>query len=220
MVDEPSQFFYCRTARRSGVAEGRVVRQVAVGHEYAHVRVSVDPLPRGSGNQLAWRAGWHIPARFVQSVMEGTEAALTKVAPGRLPFVDILASVESGSYHESDSNESAFREAAEDATEQALRRADPILLEAVLSITVSTQEEFTGAVQALVISCDEIIQAISAKDRTASVTAEFAASKVYEFISEVLRNTQGTAKFSMSVVRFIESADGPPGAPDDWAAFT
>ncbi len=211
--------YYRATVMRYGVGERRILRQAGGFDEYAHVRVSVVPSSNGSGNALSWHAGSHIPAKLAGFVIDGAATALRKGIFGGIAFVDVCATIETGSYHESDSNGPAFREAAESATAQALQRADPVLLEAVVAIIASVPEEFTGVVQSSVAAYNEVIQDTAADDRIVSLTANLAASRVHSFISEVLENTQGNARFSLRIINFVES-EPSQGAGDDWAALT
>lgn len=214
MDDELDPFFYRTTIGRYGIAERRILRRVDKSDEYAHVRVSVQPSPTGSGNVLSWHAGDHIPVKFAGFVIDGATTALSKGIFNGIPFVDISATVETGSYHESDSNGPAFREAAENATAEALRRAQPVLLEAVVALTISVPEEFTGAVQQIVSAYDGVIQSMSGEDRIISLTTNLAASG---FMAEAMEHTQG-AGFSLRIINFVESLTRGPR--DDWSTLT
>lgn len=211
--------WYRATVCAPAVAEKRVVRRAGGLDEYAHVRVWVQPAPKGSGNVLSWHAGSHIPAKFAGFVMEGSASALRSGIFGGIEFVDVCATVETGSYHESDSNGPAFQEAAENATAQALRQAQPLLLQAIVSITTSVPEEFTGAVESVVRGQGEVLQGVQAEGRIASLTANLAASKMRNVMSEVLEVTQGAARFSLRIISFVELTSGPH-QQDDWAALT
>jgi elongation factor G len=189
MNDGLGRFFHRETVRDSGVADGRVQRRTGSGDEYAHVRISVHPLRRGQGNVFAWNAGSNIPAKFAPLVMQGIQAAMTSGVLAGFETTDVHASVESGSYHETDSNPAAFREAAEKATAQALREAQPVLLEAVVSCTVSIPGEFAGIDQVTVNACGEVIQNLLVDEERVSLTANFAASQAGNFIAQVLAAT-------------------------------
>jgi elongation factor G len=219
MNDDFRRFFYRETVRRSGVADGRVIRRTGVGDEYAHVRVLIHPLARGQGNVLAWNAESNIPAKFASFVIQGLQAVMTRGAPGGFELTDVHASVESGSYHETDSNGTVFKEAAEKATEQALRQAQPVLLEAVVSITVSIPEEFTGAVQETVNACGQVMHTMTVDDGMVSLTAEFSATQAGTFIEQVLTITQGRAHIGIVISGFVEARSGPE-PPEDWEAVT
>ena len=138
---------------------------------------------------------------------------------GGIEFVDVIAAIETGSYHESDSNGPAFREAAETATAEALRRAEPVLLEAIVAITTSLPEEFTGVVHGLAGSHEAVIQNIASQERIVSLTANLAASKISTFMSEVSKATQCAARFSLRIVNFVESTSRR-GPQDEWTALT
>jgi elongation factor G len=148
-------------------------------------------------------------------VLDGVTCGLRNGILGGIEFVDVNATVETGSYHEGDSNEAVFREAAEAATNEALRRAKPALLEGILAINTLVPEEFTGFVQSQLSILDEM----EPQGKLVSLTARFTASQAPAFMKEVLRNTQGTARFSMRIVDFAESATELLG-PDNWAALT
>jgi elongation factor G len=178
MDQEPDPFFYRATVKRYAIAERRIARHADGLDEYAHVRVSLLPSPRGSGNVLSWHAGSHIPDRFAAFVVAGVATAIHKGILGGIEFVDVSATIETGSYHESDSNGPAFREAAETATAEALRRAEPVLLEAIVAITTSLPEEFTGVVHGFADSHEAVIQNIASQERIVSLTSNLAASKI------------------------------------------
>ena len=76
MHPESGRFFHRETVSKFAHGEGKVIRQGGSKHEYAHVRVSVQPGQPGRGVELAWNAGLNIPVRFVSAVIEGVEKAL------------------------------------------------------------------------------------------------------------------------------------------------
>jgi translation elongation factor EF-G len=115
-------------------------------------RISVFPsAQRGQGLVFVWNAGLNIPARFAHCVAEGVRTAAQTGGLG-LPLTDLVVSVEDESYHEADSNAAAFKETAEKATAKALRQVQPVLLEAVASVTITAAEQFAGAVRGSVNS--------------------------------------------------------------------
>jgi elongation factor G len=138
-----SQFnrrFYRETVAGSGAGEGRVICHRGGRDLYAHVKVAVHALGRGQGRAFAWNAGTGIPARFASAIAEGIENALNAGVMEGFEVTDVQMSVEDGSYHDVDSTEATFREAAEKATTDALRQAHPLVLEAVVSVRVDAPE--------------------------------------------------------------------------------
>jgi elongation factor G len=219
MTPQLDPFFHRATVTRYAMAERRIVRRIGGQDEYAHVRVSVVPLAKGSGNLVQWHAGSNIPSRFVGFVMKGLGTALEKGVLGGIAFVDVCATVENGSYHESDSSEPSFREAAEHATTDALQRAQPHVLEATLALTTSVPEEFTGVVTGMLEAHDEVIQQMNVEERIVLITANLVWSHAQTFMSEVLHNTQATARFSLRILDFVELKSRPQ-PPDEWASLT
>jgi elongation factor G len=219
MNDNLDRAFYRETIRNSGMGEGKIVRPRASGGEYAHVQVSVRPLNRGQGNVFAWNAGLTIPVKFVPSIVQGVQAALSSGKLSGHELTDIHAVVENGSYHETDSNAVAFREAAETATERAILEAQPVLLEAIVSATVSVPEEFAGVVQQTIASHGQMIELMHVMARNVSTTTSLLGSQISRFIADVLESTQGRARVSVAVRGFEIKAE-PPEPPEEWVAIT
>src|ERR1700687_5695667 len=136
-----NRLFYRETVSGSGVADGKVVRDHGSFAEYAHVRVAVRSLSRGQGTVFAWNAGSSFPAKFVPAVAQGVEDAMNAGELAGLQITDVHVTIEDGSYHDIDSTANSFREAAEIATREALRQAQPLILEALALVTVSAPEE-------------------------------------------------------------------------------
>lgn len=201
------------------MSEHRIVRRSAGLDEYAHVKVGVTPLSNDSGNVVRWHAGADIPSRFVDFVLAGAGAALEKGVVGGIAFVGVRATVESGSYHEADSNGPAFREAAEHATFNALQRAQPQVLEANLVLNTSVPEEYIGVVVGLLEAHDEVLQSMEPEGGIVSVTAKFVWSKAQRFMSDVMNNTQSGARFSFRILDFVK-IESEPQPPEEWASLT
>src|SRR5579864_1881668 len=131
-----NRLLYRETIRESGVGVGKIVRQRGGIGEYAHVSIAVHSLSRGRGTVFAWNAGLSVPAKFVPAVAQGVADAMSAGELAGLQITDVHASIEDGSYHDIDSTAELFREAAEIATREALRQAQPIILEAFALVTV------------------------------------------------------------------------------------
>jgi elongation factor G len=149
--------------------------------------------------------------------MQGIQAALSGGVLGGFEVTDVHVCIEGGSYHDSDSNDLVFKDAAEKATAKALRLAQPIILEALVATTISIPEEFTGSVLETVHACGEAIQTMQVEGAATSLAANFAASQAHKLVAKVLTSTQGRANLSMVILGFIESKPEPP---EDWAVVT
>jgi elongation factor G len=208
--------FYRETVQDFGVGEGRVIRQRGGIGVYAHVRVDVRALKRGDGIVFAWNAGLNIPANFASAVSQGVHDSLRAGVLRGLELTDIYASVESGSYHDEDSTADAFREAAENATTEAILQARPMILEAMSMVTVTVPAEFLNAVEAAVTSRDAQVMpsVISAK----VVQANLPTLLVDGLIEKLLRVSEGRAKISSAATGFRAKREPPD--TDQWVSYT
>jgi len=219
MQPESGRFFHRETVSKFAYGEGKVIRQSGSKHEYAHVRVSVQPGQPGRGVELAWNAGLNIPVRFVSAVIEGIQTALERGISSGFQVTDIRVAVESGSYHDIDSTEAVFRDAAEKAASEALRQAAAIAMEAVLAVVITVHQEFAGAITEFINSRDGLLEDMDTQPPSITVKASLPAGSLVELMEEVITATQGRATISHSVARFEANPD-PPQPPEEWVAFT
>jgi elongation factor G len=203
-----NRHFYRETVRGSGVSDGKVMRQSGGVGVYAHVRVAVRPLNRGQGTVFAWNAGLSFPAMFVSAVAQGVEDALNAGELAGLQITDVHTSIEDGSYHDIDSTANSFREAAEMATREALRQAQPIILEAWALLTISVPEVLIPAVQNAVYLHGGKINR-SPLDVKPPVLARVPASLANDLIAELLEISEGRATIS-TVADGFRPKDDPP----------
>jgi elongation factor G len=138
---------YRQTVRARGVGERKHILQTGQVCEYAHVELSIEPLPRGGGFQFAKGTAFHdsIPSRFLSYVEFGALTAAQKGLWG-FPLVDVRVCIEDGSYHDVDSTALAFQKASTGALVEAMLAAQPLLLEQSVSLTVSVPEEYLASV--------------------------------------------------------------------------
>lgn len=179
-----------------GSGEGKIVRQRGAHHDYAHVRVGIRPAERGRGVVMAWDAGPSVPAHFANSVLVGIQDALTAGAAG-LEVTDVNVTVEDGSYHDVDSNEEAFREAAHAAMLQAMQQAGPIVLEA-MSLVMITLPANQVEVAELAVGRrgGEATPAVPKENGFKALAANVPSVAVSELIAELLGATGGNMTIS------------------------
>jgi elongation factor G len=209
-----NRLFYRETIQGSGVSDGKVVRQSGGIAVYAHVRVAVRSLNRGQGTVFAWNAGLSVPARFVPAVAQGVEDAMNAGELAGLQITDVHTSIEDGSYHDIDSTANSFREAAAKATREALRQAQPIILEAWALVTISVAEDLVVAVENAVLLHGGEINA-SPPEVTPSVLASVPASHANDLIAELLEISEGRASISTVIDGFRPRAN-PPDTIEQW----
>jgi len=142
------QVTYRETITKPAVGEGRFVRQTGGRGQWGHVIVEVRPLPQGEhGIRLENRVvGGAIPNEFIASAEQGVRDGLEHGPLGDYPVTDVCVTLVGGSAHAVDSSDLAFRIAGSLAVEEALKKADPVLLEPVMSVEVVAPEEHVGEV--------------------------------------------------------------------------
>ena len=219
MNDNLSRTFHRETAWSSGVGDEKVVRQHGTTGVYAGLRVEVRPLPRGKGLVIAWNAGANVHARFATAVTQGIQAAASMGVSTGFELTDLLISVEDGSYHEEDSTEAAFREVAQEATITAIRRAHPIVLEAVSICRATFPEEYAGAIKIAVTSKHAQLNLSQSEPRFSEVAAFVPTAQVDKFLRQLLEITEGQAKISIQSGGCTQNIE-PPDVSDVWSSVT
>jgi elongation factor G len=211
MTREHNKIFLRETVQGSANGEGKIVRQRGARPEYAHVRIGIRPAERGRGVVMAWDAGPSVPAHFANSVLVGIQDALTAGAAG-LEVTDVSVTVEDGSYHDADSNEEAFREAAQAATLQAIQQAGPIVLEAMSLVMITLPaNQVEIAELAIGRSGGEATPAVPKENGFKALAANVPAVAVSELIAELLSATGGNMTISSRANGFrprLESLEG------------
>jgi len=147
VVTEEPRVPYRETIRKSAEAQGRHKKQTGGHGQFGDCHVRLKPLPRGSGYQFSnGITGGVIPGKFIPSVDKGIQEAMKKGILAGYPLVDFEAEVFFGSYHSVDSSDIAFQIAGSLAFQKAAQSADPVLLEPIIEVEVTTPEGYMGDV--------------------------------------------------------------------------
>jgi len=211
MTREQNKIFLRETVQGPGSGEGKIVRQNGARREYAHVRVGIRPAERGRGVVMAWDAGPSVPAHFANSILVGIQDALT-AGPAGLEVTDVNVTVEDGSYHDVDSNEEAFREAAHAAMLQAMQQAGPIVLEA-MSLVMITLPANQVEVAELAVGRrgGEATPAVPKENGFKALAANVPSVAVRELIAELLGATGGNMTISSRANGYRQRMDPMEG---------
>jgi elongation factor G len=141
------QVAYKETFKKIAEAEHKYIRQSGGRGQYGHVYLRVEPLEQGAGYEFKDEiVGGVIPKEYIKPIDKGIQESAANGVIAGYPLVDFRAAVYDGSYHEVDSSEMAFKIAASKALQEAVKRADPILLEPVMKVVVTTPEANMGDV--------------------------------------------------------------------------
>lgn len=200
------QVAYKETIKRSAEAEGKYIKQAGGRGQYGHAWIKIEPLSRGAGYQFENKiVGGVIPREFIPGIEKGLENSLTNGVIAGYPVVDVKATVFDGSYHDVDSSVMAFEIAASQAFKEAMRGADPVLLEPVVHVEVETPEEYMGDVMGDLSSRRGSIS--SSELKSAGITliiAEVPLAEMFGYATQLRSMTKGRANYSMEFKQYNE----------------
>jgi elongation factor G len=197
------QVAYRETIRRevSGV-EGRFVRQTGGRGQYGHAVIDLEPAPGEGFDFVNKIKGGAIPSEFIPAVEQGIEEALESGVKAGYPMVDVRVSLVHGSYHEVDSSEMAFKIAGSMALREGARRANPVLLEPIMSVEVTTPEEFMGDVIGDLNRRRGRIEGMEPRGNAQVIRAYVPLAEMFGYATDLRSMTQGRATYSMQFERY------------------
>jgi len=201
-VGEP-QVAYRETITKTIKSEGRFVRQSGGRGQYGHVWLTLEPQPPGKGFEFVNRiVGGAIPREYIPAVEKGVAEAMEKGVLAGFPMVDIKVTLINGSYHEVDSSEMAFKIASSIGFKEGVRRADPILLEPLMSIEIITPEEFMGQVVSDLNSRRGKTTKVEFRAGTNVIVGEAPLANMFGYATDLRSLTQGRATFTLQFSRY------------------
>ncbi len=199
------QVAYRETIRSSSKAEGKFIRQTGGRGQYGHVFLEVEPLGKGKGFEFVNKiVGGVIPKEYIPAVEKGVKEALDTGVLASYPVVDVKVTLYDGSYHEVDSSEIAFKIAGSMALKEALRKANPVLLEPIMNVEVVTPEEYMGDVIGDLNSRRGKIQTMEKRGNAQVIRALVPLSEMFGYATDLRSMTQGRANYTMQFERYEE----------------
>jgi elongation factor G len=203
------QVAYRETIGRPGAAEGRFVRQTGGRGQYGHVKIEAEPLERGAGFLFEDRiVGGSVPREYIQAVRKGLEESLEKGALAGYPLVDLKISLVDGSYHEVDSSDMAFKIAASMALKNVVEKAEPVLLEPVMSLEVVVPEDYMGDVIGDINARRGRIEGLEERLVYKVIRCLVPLAQMFGYATVLRSMTQGRGSFSMQFSHYA----GVPGS--------
>ncbi len=192
------QVAYRETATVTSEINERYAKQSGGRGQFAQVALRIEPLPAGSGFEFVnGIVGGAIPKEYIPAVQKGIADALAKGAWAGYPVVDVKVTVFDGKHHEVDSSEQAFRICGSMAFKKAFLKANPQLLEPVMSVNVSTPEEFAGGVTGNLCGKRGRIGGMEAMPSGQQIKAFVPLANMFGYASELRNMSQGRASFTM-----------------------
>jgi elongation factor G len=199
------QVAYKETIKKIGRGEGKYIRQTGGRGQYGHCLVRLEPLGRGEGFEYKSEIkGASIPNEFIPAIEKGIKEKMENGVLAGFPMVDMRAVVYDGSYHEVDSSEIAFKIAGSMALEDAFRKSDPILLEPIMKIEVSTPEEFMGDVIGDLSSKRAQVSGTEKRGMMTVINALAPLAELSGYATKLRSLTQGRASYYMEPSHYEE----------------
>ncbi|NGO90854.1 MAG: elongation factor G, partial [Halomonas sp.] len=201
------QVAYREAIRKTVEQEGKFVKQTGGRGQYGHVWIRLEPNEPGKGYEFIDAIkGGVVPREYIPAVDKGIQEASQAGVLAGYPVVDFKVTLFDGSYHEVDSNENAFRMAASIAFKEAMRKADPVLLEPMMAVEVETPEEFMGNVMGDLSSRRGIVQGMDDLPGGMKVIrAEVPLAEMFGYATQLRSLTQGRATYSMEFKHYAEA---------------
>jgi elongation factor G len=201
------QVAYRETIRKDvDKVEGKFVKQTGGRGQYGHVWLKLEPMEPGKGFEFVDAIkGGSVPREYIPAVQKGVNDSLTNGVLAGYPVVDVKVTLFDGSYHEVDSNENAFKMAGSMAFKEGMRRANPALLEPMMSVEVETPPDFVGNVIGDLSSRRGMIQGQEEVVGIMVIKAEVPLAEMFGYSTALRSATQGRATYTMEFKHYAEA---------------
>jgi elongation factor G len=201
------QVAYREAIKKKVEVEGKFVKQSGGKGQYGHVWLIMEPNEAGKGFEFVDQIkGGTVPREFIPAVEKGLRETIPSGILAGFPVVDVKVTLFDGSYHDVDSNENAFKMAASIGFKDGMRKADPALLEPIMSVEIETPEEYMGDVMGDLSSRRGMIQGM--EDMAGggkAIRAEVPLSEMFGYATTVRSLSQGRASYSMEFKHYAEA---------------
>lgn len=198
------QVAYKETIKKKATAEGKFIRQSGGRGQYGHVWIDIEPNQEKEYEFVDKIVGGIIPKEFIPAVDEGIKESMNQGVVAGYPVINVKATLFDGSFHEVDSSEIAFKIAASMAFRDAMKKADPALLEPIMHVEVDTPEEYMGDVMGDLNRRRGRILGMEKRGNTQTIKAEVPLAEMFGYATDLRSLTQGRATFVMTFARYEE----------------
>jgi elongation factor G len=199
------QVAYKETIRKSADVDQKYARQSGGKGQYGHVKIIVEPNEPGKGYEFINKVvGGAIPKEYIPAVDQGIQGAMQSGVLAGYPVVDCKVTLYDGSYHEVDSSEMAFKIAGSMAFKEAMKKADPVLTEPIMKVSVIVPEEYMGDVIGDLSSRRGQIQGMEARGGAQQINAFVPLSEMFGYATDMRSRTQGRGQYTMEPSHYSE----------------
>ena len=199
------QVAYKETIRKAVDQDTKYARQSGGKGQYGHVKIHVEPNESGKGYEFENKVvGGAIPKEYIPAVDAGIRGAMLSGTVAGYPVVDVKVTLYDGSYHEVDSSEMAFKIAGSMAFKEAMRKADPTLLEPIMKVCVIVPDEYMGDVIGDLNSRRGQIQGYEMRSGAQQIDAFVPLAEMFGYATDLRSRTQGRGQYTMEPSHYIE----------------
>ena len=203
-VGEP-QVAYKETIRRSADVDMKYARQSGGKGQYGHVKIIVEPNESGKGYEFINKVvGGAIPKEYIEPVNQGIQGAMQAGVLAGYPVVDVKVTLYDGSFHEVDSSEMAFKIAGSMAFKEAMKKADPVLMEPIMQVDVMVPEDYMGDVIGGLNARRGQIQGMEPRGGVQAIGAAVPLSEMFGYATALRSSTQGRGQYTMQPSHYTE----------------
>ena len=199
------QVAYKETIRKAVDQDTKYARQSGGKGQYGHVKIHVEPNESGKGYEFVNAiVGGAIPKEYIPAVDAGIQGAMQAGVLAGYPVEDVKVTLYDGSYHEVDSSEMAFKIAGSMAFKEACRKANPILLEPMMKVSVIVPDEYLGNVIGDLNGRRGMIQGQESRPGATQVDALVPLANMFGYATDLRSSTQGRGQYSMEPHSYVE----------------
>ena len=198
------QVAYKETIRKNADVDQKYARQSGGKGQYGHVKIRVSPNPEKGYEFINSVVVGAIPKEYIPAVDAGIQGAMQSGVLAGYNVVDVKVELYDGSYHEVDSSEMAFKIAGSMAFKEAMKKADPVLLEPIMKVTVIVPEEYMGDVIGDLNSRRGMIQGMEAENGAQRINSMVPLSEMFGYATDMRSKTQGRGQYVMEPSHYAE----------------
>ncbi|MDR2817186.1 MAG: elongation factor G [Oscillospiraceae bacterium] len=200
------QVAYKETVKGTADVDHKYARQSGGRGQYGHVKIRLKPNESGKGYEFVNKiVGGVIPKEYIPAVDAGIKGAMQAGVLAGYPVVDCIVELYDGSYHEVDSSEIAFKIAGSMAFKEAMRRANPVILEPIMKVCAIVPEEYMGDVMGDLNARRGQIQGMESRNGANQINAFVPLSEMFGYSTDLRSRTQGRGQYVMEPSHYIEA---------------
>ena len=198
------QVAYKETIRKLADVDTKYARQSGGKGQYGHVKIKIEPNPEKGYEFVNATVGGAIPKEYIPAVDQGIQGAMLSGVLAGYNVVDVKVTLYDGSYHEVDSSEMAFKIAGSMAFKEAMKKADPVILEPIMKVVVTVPEDYMGDVIGDLNARRGMIQGMDAVSGAQQITAMVPLSEMFGYATDMRSKTQGRGQYTMEPDHYAE----------------